>query len=66
MCDPTAKALHLVDPMHTSVVATHDVGQAEFVPEIKDLTGALQVQGITARRSCLSCEGNHAWDERHL
>lgn len=25
--DPTAEASHLVNPMHTSVVTTHDVGQ---------------------------------------
>lgn len=59
-------ALHLVNLMHTSVVATHDMGQTEIVTEIQDLTGALQVQVITARRSCLSCKGNPVWEESHL
>lgn len=64
--DPIAEVLHLVDPMHISVVATHDMGQTEFVTEIQDLTGALQVQGITARRSCRSCKGNPAREESHV
>lgn len=63
--DPVAEAMHLVNPMHTPVVCIHDMEQTEFVTEIHNLTGAIQVQGITVRKSCLSCKSNPAWEESH-
>jgi len=64
--DPIANLLHFVDLMHTSMFATLDMGHTKLVTEIQNLNGALQVQGITIRRSCMSCEGNNAWEESHL